>query len=208
MRRPSVHPKYPKAYLSYVCGGRKDNVRRCDLRPISTPKLDVIVWEWMKEVLLNPDEIEAELREQMAHRQEKLAELDVERERLYQRKVEIDNELTRLLELYTRGSLPIELLDAKAIEKRTMMQAIQEAIDHNERQRQTPLTDDHVAALRALAEELQRGINEAENSFTARRHLVEVMDVRVEILWENQEIWLRLTSDLGEGVKRFASRSL
>ena|GEM_PF-1827029 len=89
-----------------------------------------------------------------------------------------------------------------------MVQAIQEAIDHNERQRQAPLTDDHIVALRALAEELQRGINEAENNFTARRQLVELMDVRVEVLWNDQEIWLRLASDLGEGVKRFALKSL
>jgi len=129
-------------------------------------------------------------------------------ERLYQRKIEIDNELARLLELCTRGNFPIELLETKSIEKRTMVQAIQEAIDHNERQRQAPLTDDHIVALRALAEELQRGINEAENNFTARRQLVELMDVRVEVLWNDQEIWLRLASDLGEGVKRFALKSL
>jgi hypothetical protein len=30
------------------------------------------------------------------------------------------------------------------------------------------------------------------------------MDVRVQLYRESQELWLKLTSDLGKGVKRFA----
>jgi hypothetical protein len=53
---------------------------------------------------------------------------------------------------------------------------------------------------------LQRGIARAEEDFTARRELVELMDVRVQLYWEVQDLWLKLTSNLGKGVKRFVSR--
>jgi hypothetical protein len=44
--------------------------------------------------------------------------------------------------------------------------------------------------VRAFAEELQRGIARAEEDFTARRELVELMDVRVQLYWEGQEMCL------------------
>jgi len=71
-----------------------------------------------------------------------------------------------------------------------------------------PITEDRIAALRAFTEELQRGIAQAEQDVTARRALVEMMDVHVQLYREGDELWLKLTSDLGAGVKRFVLMSL
>jgi site-specific DNA recombinase len=178
------------------------------MKPLPTPKVDAIVWTWMKEVLLNPDEVEAELREQSAHVAEKHAALDKELQDLYGRKVEIENQLRRLLGLYARGTFPEEMLDTEVAQQNRILSSIETEIARVDRQRQTPLTEDRITALRAFAEELQRGIEVAEQDFDARRRLVELMDVRVTVVWRDQEIWFQITSDLGEGLLRYTSKSL
>jgi hypothetical protein len=160
----------------------------------------------MKEVLLNPDELEAELREQSAHLAEKYAALDRELHRLYEQKVEIENQLRRLIGLYARGIFPEEMLDTEVAQQKLILSTIDTEIANVERQRQTPFTEDRIAALRAFAEELQRGIDRAEQDFGARRHLVELMDVRLVVVWRDKEIWFQITSDLGEGLLRYTSR--
>ena len=96
----------------------------------------------------------------------------------------------------------MELLDVKAAELRELLRVIQEAIEHNERQRQTVIGDDRSTAIRALAAEHQPRIAEAEGDFAVRRQLVELLDVRVQVVVRGDEIWLHLTSLLGTGRKR------
>ena len=68
--------------------------------------------------------------------------------------------------------------------------------------RQIVVSDDRSAALRAFAAEHQRRIAEAEGDFAVRRQLVELLDVRVQVVLRGDELWLKLTSVLGEGLKR------
>jgi hypothetical protein len=79
---------------------------------------------------------------------------------------------------------------------------LEEAIEHNERQRQTVASDDRSTAIRAFATEHQRKLDDAEGDFAARRQLVELLDVRVQVVLRGDELWLKLTSVLGEGLKR------
>jgi DNA invertase Pin-like site-specific DNA recombinase len=200
--RSSANRRSVKPYLSYVCGGRKGNVRPCTMRSVPAPVLDAIVWAWMKKVVANPGRLKAAHADHTAVQAERLAALEQQREPLYQQKVEHEQALSRLVDLYTRGSLPIELLDVKAAERRELLRMIQEAIEHNERQRQTVASDDRSTAIRAFAAEHQRRIADAEHDFAAQRQLVELLDVRVQVALRDDEIWLQLTSLLGKGRKR------
>jgi hypothetical protein len=200
--RSSANRRSVKPYLSYVCGGRKGNVRPCTMRPVSVPVVDTIVWAWMKELVANPNAMEAAHAHHAAVQAQRLEALEQEREQLYGQKVEHEQALSRLVDLYTRGSLPIELLDVKAAELRELLRVLQEAIEHNERHRQTVIGDDRNAALRTFAQEHQRRIADAEHDFVARRQLVELLDVRMQVVLRGDEHWLKLTSILGEGRKR------
>jgi len=172
------------------------------MRPLFVPAVDALVWAWMKEVMANSGALNAANADHTAVHDARLAILDRERDQLYRQKVEHEQALSRLVDLYTRGSIPIELLDAKAAELRELVRVLQEAIEHNERQRQTVESDDRSAAIRAFAAEHQRRIADAEHDFAARRQLVELLDVRVQVVLRGDEIWLKLTSVLGEGLKR------
>jgi len=199
---PSANQRSRGPYLSYVCGGRKGNVRPCTMRPLFVPAVDAVVWAWMKKVVANPGVLNAAHADHTAVQTERLAALDREREQLYRQKVEHEQALSRLVNLYTRGSIPIELLDAKAAEPRELLRVFQDAIEHNERERQTIIGDDRSAALRAFAAEHLRRIADAEHDFAARRQLVELLDVRVQVVRRGDELWLHLTSLLGKGRKR------
>ena len=50
--------------------------------------------------------------------------------------------------------------------------------------------------------EHQCTIEDAEQDFAARRQLVELLDVRVQVVLRGDVIWLKLTSLLGKGRKR------
>jgi hypothetical protein len=60
------------------------------------------------------------------------------------------------VDLYTRGSIPIELLNAKAAELRELLHLLQEAIEHNERQRQAVERDDRSVLLLVSTNEESR----------------------------------------------------
>jgi hypothetical protein len=199
---PSANQRSREPYLSYVCGGRKGNARPCTMRPLFVPAVDALVWAWMKQVVMNPDALKAMHADHATVQAERLAALDRERDQLYGQKVEHEQALSRLVELYTHGSIPIELLDAKAAELRELLRTLQDAIEHNERQRQTVASDDRSAAIRAFAAEHQRRIADAEGDFAVRRELVELLDVRVQVVLRGDEIWLHLTSLLGKGRRR------
>jgi len=164
--------------------------------------VDALVWAWMKEVMANPGTLKAVHADHATVQAERLAALDRERNHLYEQKVEHEHALSRLVHLYTRGSLPIELLDAKTTELRELLRVLQEAIEHNERQRQVVASDDRGAAIRAFAVKHQRRIVDAEQDFAARRQLVELLDVRVQVVRHGDDLWLHLTSLLGKRRKR------
>ena len=64
-----------------------------------------------------------------------------------------------------------EMLDTEAAQKNLVLASIETEIANVERQRQTPLTEDRIEALRTFAEELQRGIAEAEERFRSTQAL-------------------------------------
>jgi site-specific DNA recombinase len=200
--RPSASRRAKGPYLSYMCGGRKSNVRPCTMQPLFVPAVDAVVWAWMKKVVANPGALNAAHADHTAVQDARLSELDQERDQLYRQKVAQEQALSRLVDLYTRGNIPIELLDAKAAELRELLRLLQEAIEHNESQRQTVASDDRSAAIRAFAAEHQRRIADAEHDFAARRQLVELLDLRVQVVLRGDEIWLKLTSVIREGLKR------
>lgn len=199
---PSANQRSRGPYLSYVCGGRKGNVRPCTMRPLFVPAMHALVWAWMKEVMANLNTLEAAHADHTAVLAERLATLDQERDQLYRQKVEQEQALSRLVDLYTRGSIPIELLDAKAAELRELLRVFQDAIEYNERQRQIVASDDRSTAIRAFAAEHQSMIADAEQDFAARRQLVELLDVRVQVVMRGDEVWLHLASLLGKGRRR------
>jgi hypothetical protein len=59
-----------------------------------------------------------------------------------------------------------------------------------------------LSTIRTFAMEHQRRIEDAESDFAARRQLVELLDVRMQVVMHGDEVWLKLTSVLGEGLKR------
>jgi len=172
------------------------------MRPLFVPAVDVVVWAWMKKVVANPGALNAVHADHTAVQDARLAALDRERDQFYRQKVEHEHALSRLVDLYARGSIPIELLDAKAAELRELLSMFQESIEHNERQRQAVVSDDHTAAIHAIAAEHQRRIADAEGDFVVQRQLVELLDVRVQVVLRGDEIWLHLTSLLGKGRRR------
>lgn len=200
--RPSASRRAKGPYLSYMRGGRNSNVRPCTMRPLFVPAVDAVVWAWVKKVVANPNARKAMDADHTAVQDARLSALDQERDQLYLQKVEQEQALSRLVDLYTRGTIPIELLDAKAAELRELLHLLQEAIEHNERQRHTLASDDRSTAIRTLAAEHQPRIAEAEGDFAARRQLIELLDVRVQVVLRGDEIWLHLTSLLGKGRRR------
>jgi hypothetical protein len=199
---PSASRRAKGLYLSYICGGRKGNVRPCTMRPLFVPAVDAVVWAWMKEVVANPNALDTVQADHAAVQAGQLETLKRERDQLYQQTVEHQQALSRLVDLYTRGNIPIELLDAKAAELRELLRLLQEAIEHNEHHRQTVVSDDRSTAIRAFAAEHQSKIADAEQDFAARRQLVELLDVRVQVEMQGDEVWLHFTSLLGKGRKR------
>jgi len=184
-------------YLYYRCSGRYGNVRTCALPTFPARRVDALVWEWVREWLLNPEQLTQELHMRQQERAQDHAPL---RERLSVIDDLIaDNEaqLARLLDLYLGGDFPKELL----MRRRAELERTTEALE-NERAKlaatlevQT-LTDDQIATIADFGAEIRAHLEGGEADFDRRRRVIEMLDVRGVLAYENEQKVVYLESTM------------
>src|SRR5207249_830973 len=97
-----------KSYAAYQCGGKRRIEDPCKQIYFREDEIDVVVWEWIKSIVVDPDYIERVLQQREAEIQSKTAHLRrliASAERLIAEKKAEQN---RLLLLYQKNKLSDE----------------------------------------------------------------------------------------------------
>jgi site-specific DNA recombinase len=176
-------------YRCNVARGYEEYERKCtNARYFKAEDVDFTIWEWLKSFIRNPDAIDAGISEYEEHREQEQAPV---RERL----VVVDDllvdhrtQLQKLLDLYLDGNFPKEIL----VERR---QRLQETIDSlaNERVNLAGMLEskgyspEQLQAMKDYTREIAAGLDEAEEDFEARKHIVEMLNVFAALTIENDE---------------------
>ncbi|HEY5729507.1 MAG TPA: recombinase family protein [Anaerolineales bacterium] len=176
-------------YRCNVARGYAEYERKCtNARYFKAEDVDYTIWEWLKSFIRNPDAIEEGIAEYQEHREQEQAPI---RERLAvvdELLADHRSQLQKLLDLYLDGNFPKEIL----IERR---QRLQEIIDSlaNERINLTGMlessayTPEQLQVIKEHTREIAAGLDEAEEDFDARKHVVEMLNVYATLAVEDEE---------------------
>jgi hypothetical protein len=188
-------------YLYYHCPSMEfDMVKgKCNTPHFRADHVDMLVWEWLKSWLRNPDDLECKLRAYKAEREKVnapiLTFLDTNETLLQENQAQ----LKRLLDLYLAGDFEKDmLLERKKRLEDTITKLEQEHQRLAAQLEQNSLGDNEIEEIITFAHKLSQGLEKADASFEARRHIIELLDVRVVLTVEDGEKIVYATFILGK----------
>jgi site-specific DNA recombinase len=187
----------------YICNGRRQVVCLCDMPSVRGDWVDAIVWEWAKMIIESPeslkqglDDVQQELMEQNQALLERLTILEDQMNRH-------QSQLDRLLDLYLDGSFPKEVLtERKARLEEVLFNLGKEHNDLMVHIRHVTITDDQLSYIEAFCAKIRVGLEHAD--FNAKRQIIELLDIRGTVAFENGEkvLYLRCLLDTQEQQQR------
>lgn len=180
MRGQFVHGKHQY----YLCNGKRQVVCLCDMPSVRGDWVDKITWEWAKTIIEHPDNLRVGLDEAQK-------ELEQENKALFERLGIIEeqmgtyqNQLDRLLDLYLDGNFPKEVLaERKSRLEELLFNLGKEHNDLRVHVRHVTITDEQLSYIEAFCAKIRKGLEKAD--FKAKRQIIELLDIRGKIAFEN-----------------------
>jgi site-specific DNA recombinase len=171
-----------KKHLYYYCP-KSQGSNDCNSRLFRVDQVDTAVWEWVRKILLHPEALLEDLREQQA-------EQERENQPLRDRLAVIDglladnrSQLEKLLDLYLAGDFDKEMLTEKKNRLETTVTVLEkERADLVMTLESQSLTDARIMTLREKAGRVASELERIEGNFEAKRQLIDEMDVRVRLI--------------------------
>jgi site-specific DNA recombinase len=196
-------------YLYYRCSVpySVSHVRECTMKAhFRADHVDAAVWGWVKSFLTDPVMLTEGLQAEREEREQANAPL---RNRLAVVDALLgDNQrqLERLLDLYLSGGFGKEMLAERKTRLETTIGALEgERAGLVAQLEARTLTGEQVQTIVDLAEQVRRKLPIADESFEARRRLIELLDVWMTLAVEDRERVVYARCMLGDGVLSIAS---
>ena len=187
----------------YLCNGRRQAVSLCDMPSVRGDWVDDIVWEWAKMIIENPENLRHGLdgvqQELMEENQALIERLNIVQEQMDQHQAQLD----RLLDLYLDGNFPKEILtERKSRLEDLLFNLGKEKNDLMAHVRHVTLTDDQLSYIEEFCAKIRVGLENAD--FAAKRQIIELLDIRGKIAFENGQkvLYLRCLLDTQEPLRR------
>jgi site-specific DNA recombinase len=178
-----------KTYRYYRCPAtfKKDSVvRRCDAPGFPVRYVDVVVWDWVKSFLTNPEALRRGLWE--VHQERERASAPVRGRLAVVNGLLSSNraQLERLLGLYLSGEFPREML----IDHKARLEKTAEVLERERASLVTPLetqtlTEDQLLGLQESAAAVAKELNAMDDDFVTRRQVIEALDVQANLAVED-----------------------
>ncbi len=177
-----------REYKYYLCNSRKGHTAhgRCGIPSFRVDQVDAAVWEWLRELLNDPERLAKGYEDYEA-------EQDRENEPIWTRLGVVDSliadnrgQLARLLDLFLAGDFPREML----IERKTRLEATIGTLEKERAALTAKLEAQALTAAQILSiKEFVAGIGEnlESLSFETQRQLIEVLDVRATLAVEDRQ---------------------
>lgn len=188
----------PRHY--YRCWGNHHAAVKCTMHTnFPQGQMDEAVWNWVKSFLTDPeallDGLSSYRKEQETAKKPLRDRLSILCDLISDRQQQME----RLLDLYVGGDIPKDML----LERRKRLEdelaklnAEQAHLTHSVEDK--TITDEQVLEIKAFAEQVAQGLDAAANNFSARRRIIEMLNVRGSVDVENEEKVVYVECALGE----------
>jgi site-specific DNA recombinase len=169
-------------------------------------QVEPAVWEWVKQLIGDPDTVAEGLRERDKWREEANQpirdRLDVVEEAL----TDANRQMDRLLDLYLSGEFTKDVLTRRHGELEQRIRELErEQAELQQQLEEDAITDDQVETLKSVARKVADGLDKADEHFETRRKIVDLLDVRVTLAIEDGEKVIEAECRIGEGSVAIAS---
>jgi hypothetical protein len=171
----------------YFCHGKEQRpVSLCDMPIFQANRLETIVWEWLRRLLLHPDQLAQGLRGKQTEME---AANNVIRERfsiLENRISETQRQLAKLLDLYLEGNFTKEILnDRKSELESDLSEMVREQTELSSFMIPVNLPDENIEVIESFCSEVRDGLDNA--TFEDKRRYMDLLDLRCKLALEDQE---------------------
>jgi len=175
-----------KKYQYYECNGKRQVVCLCDMPNVYVDWVDVIVWEWAKAIIENPESLRKGLDDTQSELQQANQALFDRMAIIDEQTQEYQKQLDKLLDLYLNGDFPKEVLTERKSRLEQMLSGLdKERNDLAGHIRKVAMTDDQLSYIEAFCTKIRKGLNKAD--FKIKRQVIEMLDIRGKIAFENNE---------------------
>lgn len=179
----------PGKYAYYSCSvvHDHDRLKTCEMnKGFRVDHVDPAIWNWIESILSDPDELKQGL---ISHQALCKQESGPIWERLKIVDGLIDNnrlQLNRLLDLYLSGDFPKEMLAERKNRLETTIEALErESCSLVVQLEQRQFTQQQIKDLVQFTAEVAQGLEVAKDNFTARRRIIEMLNVQATLTIED-----------------------
>jgi site-specific DNA recombinase len=165
----------------YAKGGCKRNGY------FSVPDLDKLVWDWLKDWLKDPADLQRKLEAYQSDRARVNAPV-LELLRVNDKLIaDYAAQLKRAKDMYQMGVINADELLERKVRLEATIAKLEEEREKLQGRLGRELSPQQITEVLKFAEKLARGLEKADQSFAARRRIIELLDVRAILATENGE---------------------
>ena len=189
-----------KTYLYYVCSakGRFRALHWCDLPCFKTEVVDKAVWEWIENLLRDPENIAEGLRGVHAEVESSNQKL-LERIGFLEQQIEsISQQEDRLLSLYLDDRIPKSVLDDKMVEFENMKEKMSEEAANTKSLLVYIPTKDEIIGLSEVVRKIGDRLLGA--TYKEKRQIIDLLDVTVTLSHQEKERYVNMECLIGESI--------
>ncbi len=159
--------------------------RTCDMPSLRTDVIDPIIWQWVKEILLNPQKLHEAWK---LHEQQQLNELQplVNMIETNKHKLEeLQAEKKRLIKAYTAGALTLDEISEEKTRIDKQIGNIEQAIDELQADVQPRIPDEHeIETIERYAQQIREGADLASTDPADQRKIYKMIQMEINLTYE------------------------
>ncbi len=184
--------------LYYCCKGR-EAVTHCRSRKWRVEVIDQHVWEWIKELMQNPDTLLEKMRDAQAERKAAnahwLDQLAVTDGVIAKQRAQLD----RANERYIKGKMTSEVLDKWEKDVEANIKSLQvERAKLEAKLSSRLITAAQFETVREFAQDVKSRIPYADEHFAERRRLIDALNVTAKLAWEEEGWVIYVMCEIGD----------
>ena len=194
--------KHTAPYGYYVCNvrlHRKNYAHSCDNGYVKIETAETAVWQWVKEILLDPERLTAELENYQARQQEGLRPFMGLIESSEAKLADLEKRKTRLIDAYEAGVLSLDEIATQKVKLERQIEETAQAVRQLKADLDPKLLSlADMETITSYAEKVRVGADLADSDRAAQREIFQHLDMEVTITASKEVQYLDVQCFLGQ----------